>query len=154
MFLQGADAREASDGVEARPAREAVEELKVSGLGDAISVAIAVAQRMEADGLAEIIGVQTQYQEMSGIFTPRMIIQLRRQFRPSLGDEGQLSVATWNLAAINNNPFEYWISHSDESYKELMDQVIQGPKFTYAILQAPYCNCSIMGPQTLFYCSY
>lgn len=123
VFLQCADAREASDGVEARPAREAVEELKVSGLGDAISVAIAVAQRMEADGLAEIVGVQTQYQEMSSIFTPQMIIQLRRQFRPSLGDEGQLSVATWNLAAINNNPFEYWISHSDGSYKELMDQV-------------------------------
>ena len=27
--------------------------------------------------------------------------------------DGELKVATWNMAAINNNPFEYWISHED-----------------------------------------
>ncbi|CAE7293825.1 unnamed protein product [Symbiodinium natans] len=31
--------------------------------------------------------------------------------------------ATWNVAAVNNNPFEYWLSHSDAAYNELMGQV-------------------------------
>ena len=34
-----------------------------------------------------------------------------------------INVATWNVAAINNNPFEYWITHSDEEYNALMDAV-------------------------------
>eukprot|EP00933_Yihiella_yeosuensis_P058153 TRINITY_DN5841_c0_g2_i1.p1 TRINITY_DN5841_c0_g2~~TRINITY_DN5841_c0_g2_i1.p1 ORF type:complete len:525 (+),score=120.70 TRINITY_DN5841_c0_g2_i1:35-1609(+) len=41
-------------------------------------------------------------------------------------------VATWNLAAINNNPFEYWITHSDAdgAYDELMkavEELIENP---------------------------
>lgn len=31
-----------------------------------------------------------------------------------------LRVATWNVAAINNNPFEYWITHDDANYNALM----------------------------------
>jgi hypothetical protein len=34
-----------------------------------------------------------------------------------------LSVATWNIAAVNNNPFEYWITHDDAAYNQLMDDV-------------------------------
>ena len=34
-----------------------------------------------------------------------------------------LVCSTWNLAAINNNPFEYWITHDDEAYNKLMDDV-------------------------------
>ena len=34
-----------------------------------------------------------------------------------------INVATWNVAAINNNPFEYWITHSDEEYNALMEAV-------------------------------
>lgn len=34
-----------------------------------------------------------------------------------------LSVATWNIAAINNNPFEFWVTHSDEEYNALMASV-------------------------------
>ena len=34
-----------------------------------------------------------------------------------------LRVATWNIAAINNNPFEYWITHDDEAYNKLMSDV-------------------------------
>ena len=30
-------------------------------------------------------------------------------------ERSTLRVATWNIAAINNNPFEYWISHPDPS---------------------------------------
>mmetsp|Transcript_18646 Transcript_18646/g.58287 ORF Transcript_18646/g.58287 Transcript_18646/m.58287 type:complete len:571 (-) Transcript_18646:45-1757(-) len=38
-------------------------------------------------------------------------------------DPNALSVATWNVAAINNNPFEYWITHDDKAYNELMADV-------------------------------
>ena len=34
-----------------------------------------------------------------------------------------LRVATWNVAAINNNPFEYWITHDDKAYNKLMSDV-------------------------------
>jgi len=34
-----------------------------------------------------------------------------------------LLVATWNVAAINNNPFEYWITHEDPLYAQLMVDV-------------------------------
>ena len=34
-----------------------------------------------------------------------------------------LTVATWNVAAINNNPFEYWISYPDLSYNEFMQDI-------------------------------
>lgn len=39
---------------------------------------------------------------------------------PLSAPEGGLVVATWNIAAINNNPFEYWITHDDKLYEELM----------------------------------
>jgi hypothetical protein len=35
-------------------------------------------------------------------------------------DDGVLRVATWNVAAINNNPFEYGITHDDPAYNQLM----------------------------------
>ncbi|CAE8616229.1 unnamed protein product [Polarella glacialis] len=125
VFLRGAEAREASEGIEAKPKRPPVEELLVSGLGDAIVVAVAVAERMEADGLAEIAGVETLFPEMPDGETrsSQIRITLRRLNRPSL--EGGLAVVTWNLAAINNNPFEYWITHTDGAYAELMAQVEQ-----------------------------
>ena len=37
--------------------------------------------------------------------------------------EKSLRVATWNIAAINNNPFEYWITHKDKAYNKLMADV-------------------------------
>ena len=38
---------------------------------------------------------------------------------------GELRVATWNVAAVNNNPFEYWITHPDPEYDRLMEAVQQ-----------------------------
>ena len=38
-------------------------------------------------------------------------------------EKGTLRVATWNIAAINNNPFEYWITHDDADYNALMEGV-------------------------------
>ena len=36
----------------------------------------------------------------------------------------KLSISTWNVAAINNNPFEYWITIKDNpGYEELMVNV-------------------------------
>lgn len=34
-----------------------------------------------------------------------------------------MKLATWNMAAINNNPFEYWITHEDPIYNKLMSDV-------------------------------
>jgi hypothetical protein len=34
-----------------------------------------------------------------------------------------LRVATWNVAAVNNNPFEYFITHHDPAYDQLMKDV-------------------------------
>ena len=41
---------------------------------------------------------------------------------PSLQQQ-EMRVATWNIAAVNNNPFEYWITHSDADYNKLMEDV-------------------------------
>lgn len=34
-----------------------------------------------------------------------------------------MRVATWNVAAVNNNPFEYWVTHPDPEYTRLMQAV-------------------------------
>mmetsp|Transcript_76036 Transcript_76036/g.204012 ORF Transcript_76036/g.204012 Transcript_76036/m.204012 type:complete len:515 (+) Transcript_76036:88-1632(+) len=34
-----------------------------------------------------------------------------------------LKVVTWNMAAVNNNPFEYWITHQSDEYVTLMNEV-------------------------------
>lgn len=37
---------------------------------------------------------------------------------------GAVRAVTWNVAAINNNPFEYWITHDeDPSYDSMMRAV-------------------------------
>lgn len=41
-----------------------------------------------------------------------------------------LSALSWNIAAINNNPFEYWLTHPDPDYTKLMEDVekfVQSP---------------------------
>lgn len=44
----------------------------------------------------------------------------------------RLTVATWNIAAINNNPFEYWITMKENpAYEQLMvnvEQFLEDPK--------------------------
>ena len=35
----------------------------------------------------------------------------------------ELKLLTWNVAAVNNNPFEYWITHEDAGYASLMEGV-------------------------------
>mmetsp|Transcript_55103 Transcript_55103/g.112683 ORF Transcript_55103/g.112683 Transcript_55103/m.112683 type:complete len:567 (+) Transcript_55103:131-1831(+) len=33
----------------------------------------------------------------------------------------EIHVVSWNVAAVNNNPFEYWITHDDPAYNQLME---------------------------------
>eukprot|EP00804_Cyclotella_cryptica_P025943 CCRYP_002775-RB/>CCRYP_002775-RB protein AED:0.23 eAED:0.23 QI:0/0.87/0.88/1/0.75/0.77/9/104/612 len=36
----------------------------------------------------------------------------------------KLQIATWNIAAINNNPFEYWITYNEEpAYEKIMTEI-------------------------------
>lgn len=42
-----------------------------------------------------------------------------------------LNLSTWNIAAINNNPFEYWITSDDPNYNKIMGKVskfVQNPE--------------------------
>jgi hypothetical protein len=35
----------------------------------------------------------------------------------------EILVTTWNIAAVNNNPFEYWVTHHDPAYNKLMADI-------------------------------
>jgi len=37
----------------------------------------------------------------------------------------RVRTVSWNVAAVNNNPFEYWITHPNPAYKQLMESVEQ-----------------------------
>jgi len=60
-----------------------------------------------------------------------MLGVLSQRFRPSASAflrsgrrQTGLNVASWNVAAINNNPFEYWLTLDDNpAYDELMERV-------------------------------
>jgi len=42
----------------------------------------------------------------------------------SSGASGKkITLLTWNVAAINNNPFEYWITNDDPVYNKIMSNV-------------------------------
>lgn len=38
-------------------------------------------------------------------------------------EEKLLQALTWNIAAVNNNPFEYWITNDDMNYNKIMSKV-------------------------------
>mmetsp|Transcript_11313 Transcript_11313/g.35983 ORF Transcript_11313/g.35983 Transcript_11313/m.35983 type:complete len:105 (-) Transcript_11313:80-394(-) len=79
-FLKGVDAKEASEGKEAVEAKAPVDELKISGLGEAINVAATAATRAEAEGLGSITKVETAYPEMtSGRGCAQIFITLKRK---------------------------------------------------------------------------
>merc|ERR1712139_57719 len=69
-FLKGMPAMEAlpaKDGKEAKEAKEAkdpVDVLKISGLGEAINVAVAAAAAVTKDNLATITKIETEYPDM------------------------------------------------------------------------------------------
>jgi len=64
-FLKGVEAKPAEGDKPAVEAKPAVDELKISGLGDAINTAIAAAARVETDKLGKITKIETAYPEMT-----------------------------------------------------------------------------------------
>jgi len=44
-------------------------------------------------------------------------------FSSSRSGDKRITAVTWNVAAINNNPFEYWITNEDPKYNDLMKSV-------------------------------
>mmetsp|Transcript_136771 Transcript_136771/g.272792 ORF Transcript_136771/g.272792 Transcript_136771/m.272792 type:complete len:672 (+) Transcript_136771:92-2107(+) len=44
-----------------------------------------------------------------------------KKLRLKRSARGGITAVTWNISAINNNPFEYWITHTDKRYAELME---------------------------------
>ena len=63
----------------------------------------------------------------SGVKPDKAVAQAAKQGMSSMISAGRkLSIATWNIAAINNNPFEYWITYKENpKYEELMSKVEQ-----------------------------
>jgi len=125
VFLQGSPARVGTAAKEALPARDPAEKLSVSGLGESISTAIATAVRLESSGLGKIISVETEYPEMpGGEHVGRIVIGIERiAIPPITAPAGGVSAVTWNIAAVNNNPFEYWVTHTDKAYASLMADI-------------------------------
>eukprot|EP00929_Paragymnodinium_shiwhaense_P016190 TRINITY_DN1243_c0_g2_i1.p2 TRINITY_DN1243_c0_g2~~TRINITY_DN1243_c0_g2_i1.p2 ORF type:complete len:104 (-),score=45.20 TRINITY_DN1243_c0_g2_i1:131-442(-) len=79
-FLKGVDAVEATDDKEAKEAKPPVEEMKISGLGEAINAAVSAAVRAEAEGLATITKVETLYPEMtSGRGCAQIVLTLKKK---------------------------------------------------------------------------
>lgn len=63
-FLQGVPAQEATEGKEAVEAKDPVAKLKISGLGDAINVAVATAAAVVKENLGTIHHIRTRYPDM------------------------------------------------------------------------------------------
>jgi adenylate kinase len=78
-FLKGVDAVEATEDKEAKPKLEPVDNLKISGLGEAINSAVQVAVESEKAGLCKITKVTTKYPMMpSGQTCAQIIIMVKR----------------------------------------------------------------------------
>lgn len=70
---------------------------------------------MTADNDANLFLVRSTTDSASSLFGPKGGKDL------SVMTSGKLNIATWNIAAINNNPFEYWITYKENpAYEELM----------------------------------
>jgi hypothetical protein len=79
-FLRGVEAKPAEDGKEAVEAKPSVEHLRLSGLGDAVNVAVAAAEKAVSEKLATITKIQTAYPSMEGSGRPcgQIVIDLKR----------------------------------------------------------------------------
>ena len=56
---------------------------------------------------------------LAGLFLHSSAPSVSITNRPALHGEA-LTAVSWNIAAINNNPFEYWVEMSDPAYNKLM----------------------------------
>jgi len=78
-FLKGMEAKEAVGDKPALDAKAPVNKIKISGLGEAINTAVAVAVRVEADGVGVMKSVQTKYLEMDKGSSPQIVILMDRK---------------------------------------------------------------------------
>merc|ERR1719221_2151849 len=79
-FLKGVEEKPADGDKEAKEAKPAVDYLRISGVGEAISVASAAAAQAVAEGLGSIVKIQTAYPEMegSGRGCAQIVIDIKR----------------------------------------------------------------------------
>mmetsp|Transcript_88130 Transcript_88130/g.139283 ORF Transcript_88130/g.139283 Transcript_88130/m.139283 type:complete len:225 (-) Transcript_88130:63-737(-) len=77
-FLQGVPAQEAKEDKDALTAKDPVDELKISGLGDSINIAVATAAAVCRDKLASISKIETDYPEISDRGCAQIMITLTR----------------------------------------------------------------------------
>lgn len=78
-FLKGMEAKEAIDDKPALAAKAPVNKIKISGLGEAINTAVAVAKRVEADDVGTIKSIQTNYIDMSKGSSAQIVICMDRK---------------------------------------------------------------------------
>jgi len=79
-FLKGVEEKPAEGDKEAKEAKPAVDYLRISGVGEAISAASAAAAQAVAEGLGTVVKVQTAYPEMegSGRGCAQIVIDIKR----------------------------------------------------------------------------
>jgi len=80
-FLRGVEAKPAEGDKPAVEAKPAVNDLRISGLGEAINTAVSAALKVEAEGLGTITRVQTAYPEMdgSGRGVPQVFVDVKKK---------------------------------------------------------------------------
>eukprot|EP00939_MAST-03C_sp_MAST-3C-sp1_P004681 g4681.t1 len=97
-------------------------------------------RRVQSNSEDIICGIDTQTIKAVGICVAVFVVgflvfgshgspENEGSFRSGAG-EAPLNVLSWNIAAINNNPFEYWITYEDIEYERLMQNVqdlVQSP---------------------------
>ena len=84
----------------------------------ALSVPCAAARRERAAVEVHAMPAGTLVQHANGTSISTNAASVSSVMQPP-----PITMTTWNIAAVNNNPFEYWITHDDDAYNVLMDNV-------------------------------
>jgi hypothetical protein len=88
---------------------------------------VTVAHLISSPSLSLLPGGAQHFLQNAGVKPDRKVAQAAKNGMTAMISAGRkLTVATWNIAAINNNPFEYWITYKENpKYEELMIKVEQ-----------------------------
>jgi hypothetical protein len=78
-FLKGLEAKEAVGDKPALEAKAPVNKIKISGLGEAINTAVAVAVRVQGDGVGTIKSIQTKHLDMGSGSAPQITIAMEKK---------------------------------------------------------------------------
>jgi len=77
-FLKGVEAKPATEDKEALEAKPAVDNLRISGTGEACNIAIAAATQVSSDGVGTITSIQTCYPKISGVSVAQVLIDIKK----------------------------------------------------------------------------